>query len=216
MAGSMDSRCLSTAAFVKETDSLFDSVNGVPRNPNHRKVLRCRLSSTTEHLEHWKNAASKIKSWTFLNKECEQIRSSPSQTGWLITIAAVQHVWRRVKGKRFKYLETQNLNQDALENTFGAICLHCGSNNNPSVGQFVDAPKTVIINGLACRGLLDPHCEDDGATLLDNLHSFLKPSSVSSPVSQQVMTGRRLTMFGTLLMRKKLRKGCVQPFMLVM
>ena len=47
--------------------------------------------------------------------------------------------------KKFKYLETQNLNQDALANTLGAIHLHCGSNNNPSVGQFVDALKTVII-----------------------------------------------------------------------
>jgi hypothetical protein len=28
---------------------------------------------------------------------------------------------------------------------------------------------------------LDPNCEDDGATLLDNLHSFLRPSSISSP-----------------------------------
>ena len=53
------------------------------------------------------------------------------------------------EGKKFKQLETQNLNQDALENTFGAIRLHCGSNNNPSVGQFIDALKTVIINGLS-------------------------------------------------------------------
>jgi len=78
-----------------------------------------------------------------------------------------------------------------LENTFGAIRLHCGSNNNPSVGQFVDALKTVIINGLAYRGL-DPNCEDDGGTLLDNLHSFLKPSSASSP-SQSTSRDREIT-----------------------
>ena len=45
-----------------------------------------------------------------------------------------------------------------------------GSNSNPFVGQFVDALKTVIISGLACRGLLNPNCEDDdddGATLLE-------------------------------------------------
>ena len=57
----------------------------------------------------------------------------------------------------------------------------CGSYNNPSVGHCVDALKTVIINGLACRGLLDPNCEYDGATFLDSLHSFLNPSNVSSP-----------------------------------
>jgi hypothetical protein len=59
--------------------------------------------------------------------------------------------------------------------------LHRGSSSRPSVRQFVDALKTVIFNGLAYRGLLDPKFDDDGATLLYNLHSFLRPSSVSSP-----------------------------------
>jgi hypothetical protein len=49
-----------------------------------------------------------------------------------------------VNEKKFTYLETWNLNQDALENTFGAIRLHCRSNNNPTVGQFVDALRTVF------------------------------------------------------------------------
>ena len=58
--------------------------------------------------------------------------------------------------------------------------MHCGSNNNPSVGQFVDALKAIIINGLAYRSLYGTNCEDDGAPLLGKLHSFLKPSNVSS------------------------------------
>jgi hypothetical protein len=70
--------------------------------------------------------------------------------------------------------------QDALENTFGAIHLHCWSNSNPTVGQFLGALKTVIISGLAYRGLHDCKCEYDGASLLDNLHSFFKLSCVSS------------------------------------
>ena len=81
---------------------------------------------------------------------------------------------------KFKFLETRNLNQDALENTFDAIHLHYGSNNNPSIGQFVEALKTVIINGLAYRSLYGINYEDDGASLLDKLLSFLKPSSASS------------------------------------
>ena len=58
--------------------------------------------------------------------------------------------------------------------------MHCGSKNNPSVGQFVDALKAIIINGLAYRSLYGTNCEDDGAPLLGKLHSFLKPSNVSS------------------------------------
>ena len=52
----------------------------------------------------------------------------------------------------FIFLETRNLNHDALGNTFGAIHLHCGSNNNSSVGQFVDAMKTVFLTE-ACMAL---------------------------------------------------------------
>jgi len=86
-----------------------------------------------------------------------------------------------LKGAGFKYLETRNLNQDPLENTFGVIRLHCGSNNNPTVGQFVDALKTSIINGLAFRDLGNTNCEDDKTELLDNLHSFLEECDASVP-----------------------------------
>jgi hypothetical protein len=49
---------------------------------------------------------------------------------------------------KIKFLDTRNLNKDALENMFGAIRLHCSSNNNPS-----DVLKTVIIHCFACRSL---------------------------------------------------------------
>jgi hypothetical protein len=83
----MGSRCLSTAAFVKEIDSFNPlnakwnpichllallgahhilhvsriRVNGVACNPHHGKVLLCWLSRTIKHLEHWQSAVSKIK-----------------------------------------------------------------------------------------------------------------------------------------------------------
>jgi hypothetical protein len=86
-----------------------------------------------------------------------------------------------LKGAGFDYLETRCLNQDPLENTFGVIHLHCGSNNNPTVGQFVDAIKTSIINGLAYTGLHSANCEGDDTELLDNLHSFLTECHGISP-----------------------------------
>jgi hypothetical protein len=80
---------------------------------------------------------------------------------------------------QFDYLEIRRLNQDPLANTFGAIRLHCGSNSNPTVGQFVDALKTSIINGLAFRGLRGTNCKEDDASLLDNLHSLLREPEAS-------------------------------------
>ena len=76
--------------------------------------------------------------------------------------------------QKFKYLQTRNSNRGALENTFGVTHLHCGSNDNPPAGQFLDALKTVIINGVAYRS------KDDGACLLGKLHSLHEPSSASS------------------------------------
>jgi hypothetical protein len=55
-----------------------------------------------------------------------------------------------------------------LENTFGVIHLHCGSNNNQNVGQLVNALKSSIINDLAFRGLSNTNCKDDKTELVDN------------------------------------------------
>jgi len=94
-------------------------------------------------------------------------------------MCAVQHVRRTLKSAGFDYLETRSLNQDPLENTSGVIRLHCGSNNNPTAGQFADALKTSIINGPAYIGLRNANCEDDDTELLNNIHYLLKKSSSS-------------------------------------
>jgi hypothetical protein len=47
------------------------------------------------------------------------------------------------------------------------------------VGEFVDALKTSIINGLAFRGLCGTNCDDDGATILVNLQSLRAPDASS-------------------------------------
>jgi len=94
-------------------------------------------------------------------------------------------------------LETRSLNQDPHENTFGVICLHCGSNNNPTVGQFVDAMMTSIINGLAYTGLRNANCEGDDTEHLDNLHFLLKESTASQP---NPLTSHDVTMGGPFMM----------------
>jgi hypothetical protein len=58
--------------------------------------------------------------------------------------------------------------------------LYCDSNDNQSVGHFVDALKTSIINGLALRGLCGSNYEDDGTALLDNLQLFFSAPDTAS------------------------------------
>jgi len=47
------------------------------------------------------------------------------------------------------------------------------------VGQFVNALKTSIINGLVYTGLRNANCEGDDSENLVNLHSFPKESCAS-------------------------------------
>ena len=56
------------------------------------------------------------------------------------------------KKASFKYLETWTLIRTPLENTFGVIHFHSGSNSYPNVGQFVDVLKTGIISHPLCDG----------------------------------------------------------------
>jgi hypothetical protein len=81
-------------------------------------------------MEHGRSAVDKVEIWTLLNNESEPVHPRSSQTGWLITVVALLHVWRKVSEERkLKYLEPRNANQGTLENTRGAILLHCGSND---------------------------------------------------------------------------------------
>ena len=160
---------------------MFDSLNSKKHVPTFKELLHS-LNSDSPHIGYWDRAGIAVSSWIFLKDGKPAFNKTlPSQNGWVVSIGAVRHVWRMLKEAGFKYLETRNLNQDPLENTFGVICLHCGSNNNPNVGQFVDTLKTSIINDLAFRDLRKTNCEGDKTELLDNLHSFLEESDASLP-----------------------------------
>lgn len=57
---------------------------------------------------------------------------------------------------------------------------HCGSNDNPTVGQFVDAIRL----GLAYKQLRKANCQEDNASLVSDLHNFLLGDKNEQPSSR--------------------------------
>ncbi|CAH0550751.1 unnamed protein product [Brassicogethes aeneus] len=174
-SGVVESRVIATATFVKEVDTLFDSFNGRTNRAPEGKDLRCAVTDESLHLNYWAEAYEKVKSWTFkrLTKN-GAIKTSkpPSQIGWLTSLNAIRGVWNHLKNKGCSLLRPRSLNQDPLENLFGAIRYGCGSNDNPTVKQFIGSFKTQILNGLANKAFAT-NCEEDENVLLTNLKQFL-------------------------------------------
>ncbi|GFO13469.1 THAP domain-containing protein 9 [Plakobranchus ocellatus] len=67
--------------------------------------------------------------------------------GFLTAIRAVQGIYNEYvgEGKPLKYLLTYKLSQGHLALFFGAVRAHGGSNNNPTVRQFVACFKTMVL-----------------------------------------------------------------------
>jgi hypothetical protein len=142
------------------------------------------LNNNSPNTDHWIEANVGINNLIFLKDgKSTFLHLSPSQNGRIIKISALQLVWRTVKEEGFTFLHTRNLNLDALENIIGAIHSYCGFNKDSAVGQFIDAQMISIMNYLAYRGLCIANCEDDGATLLDNLQSLFRAPDTASGTS---------------------------------
>lgn len=69
-------------------------------------------------------------------------KPSASQNGGSWTLLLPSLCVERLNG-RFDHPETY------VCSNIGVNCLHCGSDNNPTVGWFVDALQTSVINDLA-------------------------------------------------------------------
>lgn len=90
--------------------------------------------------------------------------------------------------KTFEILfRIRSLQQDALENLFGCIRGNCGSNTNPTCGQFVAGLKAAIISNLSHMGTTG-NCETDNNVIINNFDSFLSVSQSAQEKKDSVVT----------------------------
>ncbi|KAJ8965588.1 hypothetical protein NQ317_011575 [Molorchus minor] len=125
-----------------------------------------------------------VKRWHFrrIDKKGNVMKGKPpSQVGWMVSIKSIQAIWTTLKSKGFQYLRQRSINQDPLENLFGAVRSSCGSNDNPTCIHFASSLKTQILNGLTQQDLSGTNCEQDDSILLSDLRSFISMEVVKEP-----------------------------------
>lgn len=166
----MPAEAHATVSLLEKFDQLFDALNADTQDLRRGKKYSTNITKKTPHLELFHDMRKFITEMKFIGSSSQP----PSQRGWIRTINAVERLWKNLLALNVSALSTRRLNQDPLENCFRCIRYHCGSNDNPTVEQFVSGVKTAIINNLR-HTKSKRNCEDDTAILCNNLKTFLLP-----------------------------------------
>lgn len=93
--------------------------------------------------------------------------------GYITTITSLQSIWVFVESKHFKYLNLRQLNQDSLENLFGAIRQHSPTNRNPTCHHFQAALKSSVLTRLSVPRSRGTNCESDDGEILFDFHDIV-------------------------------------------
>ncbi|XP_054289856.1 uncharacterized protein LOC129005088 [Macrosteles quadrilineatus] len=135
--GQLPADAVNTATFIGRLNDIFDCLNSKVQfdaNP-----LKCAISSTDAGLrvgETLKNALPWIQTWRCDKKTSRSLSRPPCFSGLYQTVSSVLQLWNDIKEEDTKYLLTNRLTQDALENEFGIARQRCGYEKNPSAMQF--------------------------------------------------------------------------------
>lgn len=164
----LPNEAIATMNLTEKFDKLFDCLNADSADLRRGKIHSTNITKTSPHLKFFERMKVFIKDMKFIL--CKT--PPPSQAGWIQTINAVTRLWHNLQKNGVQSLSTRRLNQDPLENFFGCIRYNCGSNDNPTVGQFIAGIKTAIISNLKYNSSRK-NCEDDAAVLYDNFKMFL-------------------------------------------
>ncbi|KAG8239283.1 hypothetical protein J437_LFUL017376 [Ladona fulva] len=172
---------IGTATVCGEMNKLFDSLNGVGRQPQGAEGMRRAICIDEEdlHLQFWSSTLQFWEGWRYYRRKffggnyVNELFEPPLHRGWLQTIRGVIELWDILKSFNVSVLQLRWFNQDALENLFGLIRYNCGSNRNPTAMQFIAALKTCLLNGLVKRDLQHGNCEVDESEFMLNLREFV-------------------------------------------
>ncbi len=174
-----------TADFVKQFDTLFNVFNS--RNLNSSQKLGWALSDDSGHISFLQETLE------FLNTvQTTEGKELPCIMGWKLSVNALLGLWHTLKTEAsFKFLLTNRLNQDCVENLFSIICGRGCFSDNPDCQQFRAALKFVVADKLFVQSD-GTNCKvDDDQILLDiaSVSMARSEKGTKSDTPKQLATG---------------------------
>lgn len=177
--GALDKESTDTADLLMFFDDLFDSVNGSYSTVRNGKIYRTAVTATSRHHKLWNDSLRILKTMKFVNANNQGV--VPSLLNWVKTIENFKRLVKYLHNKGITSLLLRNINQDPIENFFGAIRVHGCSNILPVSSAFESAFKTLLINNISSPHSVGSNCEEDDTFCLQNLKKYLlKPDSNTS------------------------------------
>lgn len=149
-------------------DKLFDSVNGSYSKSNrYAKPLLGPVTPKSCHHNTWREARKIIKTMLFVGTSGKK-EIVPTLNNWVWTIEGIEVLLKKLAADyNITSVWLRHLNQDPIENFFGAIRSHGCRNTNPTPDRFESAYTTLLVNSLTSVHAPGGNCEQDlGETLL--------------------------------------------------
>lgn len=169
-------------------DKLFDLMNADSPDLRRGKPYSTNWSKTSPHAEFIKKMKGFFQTMKFIGSP----RRAPSQDGWLTTLNAFLILRKKLKAANITTLATRRLQQDPIENLFGCIRGNCGSNTNPTCGQFVAGLRTAILSNLSRIGT-SGNCESDNNAIINHFIYCKKNQKYLPNLPQDFFSGDNAT-----------------------
>lgn len=169
-----------TADFVEAMDRLFNCFNSKTLHTNKEASLNGAISAESQHVLYLKDMRTYMK----MLKSNGKVQVPPCISGWQLTITALLKLWDELRDHHdFKFLLTNRLNQDCLENLFSIIRAKGAQRDNPDAAQFRAAFRQVMVDMVMIPSS-QANCEEDVDEFLCTLEHFKKKPFSPTPQVQ--------------------------------
>ncbi|KOB58244.1 Uncharacterized protein OBRU01_25365 [Operophtera brumata] len=165
--GILPKECKDTADLLMFIDKLFDSVNGSYTNKNRfAKPLLGPVTPKSCHHNSWNEAKKVLKTMSFVHASGKK-EIVPTINNWVWTLEGIEVMLKKIDSEfNITSVWLRHLNQDPIENFFGAVRSHGWRNTNPTPEQFESAYTALLVNSLTSIHAPGGNCENDlGETL---------------------------------------------------